>query len=209
MSVPSIGESIVAARKFLKCIHSQVANLIESLDSLMANHGWNPRAKNVGYETGPQFNADKWLISQLYRFYSPNVADRIIGLLIYFDSWDEYDIKEPLCLAFAARFTNPPDPKEFFWEDATPVFLALRDKPTISSVVEKDHRTFFPNATALSGIVIPLCDLHSENDLRTRIVEPLLAVLRTETADRLKQAIGAWPGDEKDEALDKALEELS
>jgi hypothetical protein len=33
--------------------------------------------------------------------------------------------------------------------------------------------------------------------------------VRTEMANRLKQAIGSWPGDESDEQMDKALRELS
>jgi hypothetical protein len=207
MSTLSLGESIVAARMFLNSIHSQVANLLESLDSLMANHGWNPRSNYVSSGISSQLKSDNWLVNYLYRFYSPNNGDRIIGLVIHFDPSDKYGIKEPTCLAFAARFNNALRNDDFV--DSTPVFLALRDKPSISTVAEKDHQTFFPNAAALSGIVIPLCDLHSENDLRIRIVDPLLAVLRAEMADRLKQAIGAWPGDEKDEVLDKALEELS
>ena len=203
----SLGEDIVAARKFLGCVHSQVANLLESLDTVMASHGLNPRSRNVSSGIGPQLNSDHWLVNYLYRFYSPNIAARVVGVVIYFDSWDEYGIKEPMCLAFAASFSTPQ--KDDYYEDSTPVLAALRDKQSISPVADKDHRTFFPNATSLLGCVIPLCELHTEHDLRTRIVDPLLEALRKEAAARMNQLIGSWPGDETDEEIDKALEELS
>jgi hypothetical protein len=210
----SLGEDIVSAQKFLRSIHSQTANLIETLDSIMASHGWAPRYRNVTDGIGPALKAgDNWLMNYLYRIYSHNVAskDHLVGLIIEFEPSFAGNFSEPVCLAFAARF-NPlikPINDDDGWIDETDVLTVLEGKKSVTEVAEQNHRLFYPEATTLWGFLIPLCDLHSESDLRTRIVDPLLEALRTEMAQRFKEAIGDWSDDESDEELNKALEELS
>jgi hypothetical protein len=208
----SLGEDIVSAQKFLRSIHSQTANLIETLDSIMASHGWAPRYKNVTDGISPALKAgDNWLMNYLYRIYSHNVAskDRLVGLIILFEPSFAGNFSEPICLAFAARFNPLIKPiNDDGWIDETDVLTVLEGKKTVTEVAEQNHRLFYPEAATLWGFLIPLCELHSENDLRSRIVEPLLETLQEEMAQRFKEAIGDWIDDDSNEEVNKALEEL-
>jgi hypothetical protein len=179
VSKQPLGEAIVAARKFLGEVHRQVAVLLESLDRQMDSKGWTPTNTNVSWGIGPQLNWESWLVSYLYRFYFPSLEkhDRVIGIIVYLELPEEGEYTEPVCLAFLARFPEQQSHRTIYdaWENDEPLLGHLRGHTTLTRVDQHHYRRFLPNASEFEGLVIPLCSLAGEGDLRTKIVEPLLA----------------------------------
>ena len=146
----------------------------------MSTRQWVPtHATRVSGGIGSRLNPDRWIISYLYRFYFPPepARKRIIGLLINLFPPDGFTV--PVCLGFTARFAKPQTHNQLWrnWKDSDPTSRAfINASEGCPTVLEEIHyQQFLPEASTVSGLIIPLCALHTEDDLNTRIVEPLFA----------------------------------
>ena len=184
MSDPALGASIYAACDFLKKIHAQLGLLLNSFDALLDEHGWNPTSAQITNGLIPKLYPEKWQITYLYRFYFPRGAtesNRVVGFVIHL-----YPIEgflEPPCLAFTARFGEPQSHGSLFeswaWSGSDQPTATSAGYDSVAAIALDRCAEFLPAATMVAGITVPVCSLTCEDDLRTKLVEPLLAAERS------------------------------
>jgi len=180
MSDPKLGPSVVAARQFLTRIHVQFALLLQSLDEQLDRHGWAPTNDNVTSRVGARLNANRWLANYLYRFYFPKSAgeksEQMLGVVIHLDPPQGFD--EPTALAFAARFDVAQTHNNIWYSwtgSSQTITEALAGQAEVVTVEHSVYGGFLPRAIAFRGQVHRICSFSGEDDLRTRIVDPILA----------------------------------
>lgn len=170
---PAVGRAVIDARRFLIDVHKQCQLFLESLDSQLLDRSWAALVRgkdNVTSEVGPAFKSEQWLVKYLYRFYFPvssvNGSKRCVGVVVQFDPPDRTD--EPVCLGFAARFEAPQLTADIVgnWTGSSyPCFDAVHGRQTVTPIPRERFSGFLPKASAVLGLVLPLCSFTGTGDV--------------------------------------------
>lgn len=177
MTTLTLGQSVKTAFRFVQRILSDSTAMLKSLEEDMGKKGWKPTRKLI-------LSFDP--LGPTYRIYVPAGTtgvrtSRAGALNIIFDPPDAYE--EPVVLIAALSFPKPTSYDDLWnhWisdgsERVLNALLVQNGPMALSSHLLKPD--FFPDASDGTAFTLPLCDLSSEEDLRQKIVNPLLTLLK-------------------------------
>lgn len=187
MTTEKLGQSVKSAIRFVRQIHRDVIALIRSFDEEMGRQGWKPTEKTKVHEDSWKgLNADYWIVRDIFRIYVPQRADadtKQAGVVqISLDPLDLYD--EPVVLIAALQYPKATSFADLWnnWElegSAKVLTKLVEAKGTIDLPAECFKAKFCSDASQGKAFVVPLCDLRSEQDLRQKVVAPLIGLLKT------------------------------
>jgi hypothetical protein len=179
-----LGRSITRAVRFLRQIHQDMYQLLTSLDSLMAESGWQPTGKKYvtsGLSNG--MDLDAWVLTWLFRFYvpsgSPAEFEELAAFIIWCDPPPGSTFDQPMVLATAARFPTPITNEAMWqqWKSTAPALQGLGTQPGPRPLAQKEFSSFLPAAREVIGGAVPLCGLTGNDALRSLLVEPTLTAM--------------------------------
>ena len=180
MSASNLSKSIADATHFLFAIHADVRAMLVSLEAALDRAGWLPWAKKVSRDLSPTLQGE-WVLWQGHRYYSPktdgDTFDRLIAVVFNLAQPDDAEHDYATLLAAAVRFPQPTTPDEVYnsWADICPVYRATLGRPGVCVLAQPDFKDLFPHASAVAAVALPLCSLTGEDELRTKVIEPILA----------------------------------
>ncbi len=176
------GRSVTAAIQFLQGVFREVAELLGEADAMMGDAGWQPTEKGrVSYGMSNANAPDGWVANYLFRFYvRPAEASAIrslVGLVVRLDPPASFD--QPVVIGVAAMYPAPTDWNQVFqsWEASDPTGDGLAATPGPRPLTPDEYADFLPDASAVTGLVVPLCHLSGVADLHQRVIAPLLAAV--------------------------------
>jgi hypothetical protein len=176
-----LGKSITRAVRFLRQVHADMHQMVLSLDSVMAESGWQPTGKKFvtsGLSNG--MDVDAWVLTWLFRFYVPSGSatdfEDLAGFIIWCDPPSGSVFEQPMVLATAARFPTPITNEAMWqqWKSTAPALQGLGAQPGPRSLTQKEFSSFLPGAREVIGAAVPLCNLTGNDALRSLLVEPTL-----------------------------------
>jgi hypothetical protein len=176
-----LGRSVTRAARFLWGFFNEVGQLVEELDAVMSERGWQPTEKGrVTYGLTNANYPDGWLADYVFRFFVPHPSSAaafrtVFGVVVRFDPPGSYD--QPVVLAVRAEYPLPTDWNTLFqnWEGSDIPIDGLAATPGPRPLTPGETKTFLPSTSSVNGLVVPLCQLANADDLRTRVINPLLA----------------------------------
>lgn len=175
MSIDPLSKALAEATKFVLDLQADVRALLSALDAALERAGWvMPKGQRLNYERG------EWLLWNGSRLYTPKAAgdssNRFVFVVFHLSPPDGSEHDYATLLAAAVRFPSAATSNEV-WRarsDTGAMYRATLARPDVSVLARSDFEKFTPHASAVSALALPLCSLTSEDDLRVRVVDPIL-----------------------------------
>lgn len=190
------GQELLAFVQEIRTLSTQLADLLGAADKLMADDSWErATAQNVAYDSSSQSldQPKKWFPYQVFRFYrqTDGFVIAFVSLLLDHDRKAEHKINEPLVTAGWFEFTSEAPISvandKLWWARFHGYMKDRRDDGSIMRVCPRlewsgDYRLdWYPFERACS-LGVPLAEISSAAQLQERVVNPLLAGIRSSTA---------------------------
>jgi len=185
------GEKYVAAFQAMRKFIEQVCLLLRTSDDIMGERNWKCFHLNVAtHETTNILTRPRdWLPNVAFRFYKPTENETVkqilcTSLLLDDDEGEYEDFTEPLATMNLFQFANEIetgkvyDNTDYWWSRT----FGYSDASPDGSIISEPGREIAiwfdedPSGYILgnySGIGLPHLEVQSEEDLRTKIIEPI------------------------------------
>jgi hypothetical protein len=176
------GKNIVFMMEQVKKLYGQVALLLESAETLMEERGWQSRGSQSLSISTALYNSKQWAPRVAFRFYQSEGAKHLLPFtsVILFDRDGDVagGLTEPLVCAGWCDYGVGAVASDvwFDWAYHHAKVPNRRDDGTLQSV---DPQVAWPakgmQNRRFNSLGVPLMQIRGVEDLRARIVEPLLA----------------------------------
>lgn len=186
MSDSNLSEAVAGATNFLLGIHDDLRAMLTSLEAAMQRAGWVALPRPVTAGLGSKLRND-WVLRWCYRYFvpkqdidTPKAAgdrfDRLVSVSWNLNGYADAGYDYATLLAAAVRFpiAKTADEVAGSWQSGVRTFRATFGRPGVVVLERPDYVEFWPHASAAAAVGFPLCELNSEHDLLTRLVQPLL-----------------------------------
>ena len=178
MSEKSLSQSVAEAADFLHDVYTDTQAMLVSLEAELKRAKWEPIAKKI---TEPNLNATlqgEWMLWWFYRMYvQQGSGDKFRRLILVSGSFGAEPGGNATLTGAAVRFTRATTYDEVWnaWDKPLSAILVSRDCRGTVILTPKECKEFILHASAVAAVAFPLCELNSEQAVRTQLVQPLLA----------------------------------
>ncbi|MBO0698343.1 MAG: hypothetical protein J2P46_08120 [Zavarzinella sp.] len=177
-----LGRSVTRAVRFLREVFGDVVQMFEALDGLMADQGWRPTEKTrLSYGLSNGMDPTGWVADCLFRFYFLAATGtpflKVIGFVVRCVPDAGYD--QPVMLGVAAHFPAATDWVTVYnaWKSSGPAIEGLAATPGPRLLTADEADPLIPGAESVVGLTVPVCRLTAAAQLRSAVVDHLLAAV--------------------------------
>lgn len=183
------GINILNTVKQMKIIYKDISLLLKTVDELIGKKYWNPgwEDQSTCFQKSTLNESQEWMPSEIFRFYK-NKDDPyrlcFVSILIDDDPEGYYTIQEPLVTAGYFNYGK----KEidvnwsYWWHRLYGYTNHTKHDGSIAPFIEgKEPNKKISHAYLFDvgeGFGLPLTDIKTEEDIQSKIITPLLKLLK-------------------------------
>jgi hypothetical protein len=176
------GQELYAALRGVRDFLNDLGQLLVAGDMLMAAHSWEP----VGDTTCLQglsyslYEGRRWMPRAAYRRYTNTEYLRVVAMTsVLLDEKDDYSLTEPLVCGLFFVFPEGTPPRDVSVEPWNALWPGWRGAlPDGSQVVIDETDPYWKNKWGwryMKAFACPLVEITSQDALKEKIIDPLLA----------------------------------